>query len=122
MTGPPHFPSWTETGYRTAEFSVVETRLPPGCVTLTVVGDVDLLSRERFAAALRGQPVAAARKVTVDLSGVAFCDARGAGELITLRERALRRNIPVQLVVTAAPVRRCLEVLGLATSDYRSLS
>jgi anti-sigma B factor antagonist len=112
MTEPPVL--WT--GTETAQFSVIETRKPPGYVVLTVAGDIDLRSRDQFTAALRYQPVGAAWGVIVDLSGVSFCDARGVGELLSLRERARQRDIPVHLVVTSTPVRRCLATLGLPVS------
>lgn len=113
MTEPAHFPLWTDFGREAAAFSTSVGTAVSGCVVLAVNGDVDLMSRRQFAAALQAQPSVSARAVIVDLSGVPFCDARGAGELLRLRERAHRRHIQVHLVATPN-VRRCLEVLDVA--------
>ena len=54
------------------------------------------------------------RRLECDLSGVSFVDSAGLGLLLALRDRAQTHGIEMTVVSVARPVRRILDLSGLA--------
>jgi anti-sigma B factor antagonist len=79
------------------------------CVTLRVVGEIDLLT----APLLREAGMAAARQhalsIRFDLSGVTFMDLTGLEALLATHRRAVRDGVHVHLVDPRKSVLRVLE-------------
>jgi anti-anti-sigma factor len=50
----------------------------------------------------------------LDLSEVGFVDSAGLGALLSLRERAQDRGVALEIARASDPVRRLLELTGLA--------
>jgi anti-sigma B factor antagonist len=81
-----------------------------GFVVLVLGGDLDLLSRDRFEAAVEAlRPLPA--PLLVDLSGVDFVDSTGLNGLFTARAVALEETgSTLHLLAPTRPVRRLLEL------------
>ncbi|MCA9850444.1 MAG: STAS domain-containing protein [Actinobacteria bacterium] len=82
-------------------------------VLVTVTGVVDALSladvSRELTDAQRGS-----RPVYVDLAGVTFMDSRGLGSLLAANERSREGAAPLRIYRPSEPVRRLLEVSGVA--------
>ena len=108
---------------------ICEVREPlPGCVVVTVTGEVDAHSAPQFQEALLAALARAARRLVVDLDDVTFFDSAGIRTLITLRQRAGERTDRVRLVMPRRTgVRRALDIssvdrlFGVADSVDRAL-
>ena len=81
-----------------------------GATRLVLEGEVDMGTRDLFAAGMRQLVADGARSLVVDLSGVTFMDSAG---LAVIAEQ-LGAGIDVTLLHPQRPVRRALEVSGLA--------
>jgi len=92
---------------------IVEVVPSEGCVTVRLVGELDLstaaLVREAALAAMRQHlPV-----IRVDLSGVIFMDSTGLEALLATRRRAALEGGQLALVNPGRYVMRLLEISGL---------
>ena len=54
-------------------------------------------------------------RVIVDMSGVVFCDSTGMNVLLAAHRQACEREVTAPLAAPRAPVRKILEVTGLAS-------
>ena len=81
-----------------------------GATHLVVEGEVDMASRDVFAGALRLLVDDGARSVIIDLAAVSFMDSAG---LAVIAEQ-LGAGVEVTLLRPQRPVRRALEISGLA--------
>ena len=95
------------------QFSV-EAGATDGEMVVRVFGEVDLLSREAFVAAVQRAADAAGQVVTVDLAGVTFMDSSGVGALLDGRNYAIERARALRVPNPSPPARRVLDTLGLA--------
>jgi len=95
-----------------SEFSVSATQ-SDGVTVAVLTGEIDLASCTRLGQQLT-EIVATGDRVELDMSNVAFMDSTGLRVLVAAKEDSRRRG--GSLVVTAAsePVRRLLEITGLA--------
>ena len=82
------------------------------CVTLRLIGEVDLLT----APLVRDAGLAATRQhalsIRLDLSGVTFMDLAGLDAILATRRRAFRDGVLVHLVEPGRNVMRVLEATG----------
>jgi anti-sigma B factor antagonist len=85
-----------------------------GAVGLAVGGELDMATAPGLTDALDVAIRASTGPFVIDLSEVRFLDSSGVG--VFLRARALlgRQDRPLVLVCPAGPVRRTLEVIGVA--------
>ena len=90
----------------------ISARSEPGCVVVTVAGEVDIATvaelRERLAAAaVSGVPLVA------DLDQVSFIDAAGLGALAGAARDAAGRGTTLHVVCAQPQTRRLFRVTGL---------
>jgi len=83
---------------------------------VTLAGEIDLytaprLQSELLAAMRSAEPA----QVVVDMSGVEFCDSTGMNVLLAAHRQACERGGGLALAAPRAPVRKILEVTGLAS-------
>src|SRR5439155_9906285 len=92
--------------------SICEIREPlPGCVVVTVTGEVDAHSAPHLQETLLTALASASRRLVVDLDDVTFFDSAGIRTLITLRQKAGELADRVRLVMPRrVGVRRALDI------------
>jgi len=93
---------------------VVGKRRPDETLTISVTGDLDILSSAVFRAkvkALLRQPPSG---VELDLSEVTFMDATGAREILRHHQSAVQRKLRWVTVAASLPVLLILRLLELA--------
>jgi anti-sigma B factor antagonist len=80
-----------------------------------VKGEIDLYTAPRLHSELSGIIGGAAPKsrVTVDMSGVDFCDSTGMNVLLTSLRLANERDVAFELAAPRPAVRKILQVTGL---------
>ncbi len=79
--------------------------------TIRLAGEIDVMAAETCRAELE-QLTAQARQIILDLSKVTFCDAAGAGFLLTIVRQAKAAGVPVIVRNLSRPVRRTLQLTG----------
>lgn len=84
-----------------------------GVVTLTAVGEVDLESARVLRYAIEQGVGLRPAELIVDIAGVSFLDASGAGVLIDGSRRARDRGIRYRVSGATRIARRVLDVLGV---------
>ena len=97
--------------------TVVDITTDSGGATLRVDGDLDLASAPLLMD--RAVPVLGpgGGELTVDLTGVGFCDSTGIGALIKLRQRCDQSGWRLRTVNLQPPVRRIVVDFG-GLGDY----
>ena len=85
-------------------------------MVIRVVGDLHMVTKPSFSAALRRIRLGEAPVVIVDLSGVTFLDARGLAALVRLRRRVTAHAGRLGLVTPP----RVLTLLHLAGRPSRA--
>jgi anti-sigma B factor antagonist len=90
----------------------IRTRREPGCVIVTIVGEVDIATvarlRERLSAlAAGGVPLVA------DLDQVSFIDATGLGALAGAAREAAAHGTSLHVICARPQTRRLFRVTGL---------
>ena len=95
-----------------ARVMTIRARREPGCVVVTVVGEVDIATvarlRERLSAlAVSGVPLVA------DLDQVSFIDATGLGALAGAARDAAAQGVSLYVVCDRPQTRRLFRVTGL---------
>jgi anti-sigma B factor antagonist len=100
-----------------ARATVVDLTTTSAGATLTVDGDLDLASAPVVVD--RTSPVLDARggELTLDLTGVGFCDSTGITALIKLRQLCDQSGWRLRTVNLQAPVRRIVVDFG-GLGDY----
>jgi anti-sigma B factor antagonist len=81
---------------------------------VTVMGEIDLYTAPALREGLMQAIESGAKHLAVDLRPVPFMDSMGLGVLIGARRRLSERDGQVALVCEEGPVRRVLDVSGLA--------
>ena len=86
----------------------------PTGATIAVTGELDMSTADRLVTtvtdALSGD---ADGRLSVDLSGVGFCDSAGIRALVRLRKVADQAGLSLELLNPTPVVRRVLELSGL---------
>ena len=83
---------------------------------VTLAGEIDLYTAPRLQSELSATMRSAdPALVVVDMSGVEFCDSTGMNVLLAARRQASERGGDLSLAAPRAPVRKILEVTGLAS-------
>jgi anti-sigma B factor antagonist len=84
-------------------------------VNVTVAGEIDLYTAPRLHSELAAAigNAAPASRVTVDMSGVDFCDSTGMNVLLTSLRQATERGIGFELAAPRPAVKKILQVTGL---------
>jgi len=99
------------------EFAIERTGDGPP-VLFCCTGELDMATAPRLREAL--EPIDG--DVLVDLTDLTFLDSSGVGALVAQRQRLAEHGSRLRLFGLQAPVRRTLEILGLAdefTGDDR---
>lgn len=93
----------------------VSSRSHDDHATVTVSGEIDLYTAPRLHSELAAVISRAApdSRVTVDLSGVDFCDSTGMNVLLTSLRQANDRGIGFELATPRPAVKKILQVTGL---------
>lgn len=82
--------------------------------TVALKGDLDYQATETARPRLREVLDRGGGRLIVDLREVNYADSTGLGLLVWLRQQVLQREGTLRLVVSRAPLRRMLELTGLA--------
>jgi len=102
---------------QTPEITAVDVVIDATGATVTVVGDLDLVSAQPFLD--RALPLLDrdAGDLTVDMTGVGFCDSSGLTALVKLRQRCAAGGWQLRTVNLQPPVQRIVvDYVGLG--DY----
>ena len=91
----------------------VEVTAAPYGARVTIAGELDLATVPRVRAALAEEPVAGARGVVVDLSGVTFMDSTGISALLDLERDVGGRGGRLAIACPEGPARLLLDVTGV---------
>ncbi|MFC7331175.1 STAS domain-containing protein [Marinactinospora rubrisoli] len=94
--------------------SVVTVHGPDGRAVVVARGELDVATADALADALTTAADRTGRDVTVDLSGVAFCDAAGLGGLVRAANHADRAGLRIVLRAPTQRIARLLYVTGLS--------
>ena len=88
---------------------------PDGLVVATLTGELDLDRADDVRDSLaRAATAPACRYLRVDVSGLGFIDSYGLGALVSARNSAAAHGVTMTLVEPSPPVRKAVEVTGLA--------
>lgn len=82
-------------------------------VELTVSGEIDIATVERFDRALTAAVLEATGAVNVDLSDVGFMGSVGINALIEHRRLALQRGVRFRIVAASKRAEYVLDLMGL---------
>lgn len=111
MTAPPPPPP---------DLMVVRTLQPQPDVTVVEVrGEVDITTSDRLMSILDDAVARQPKILVIDFGGVDFFGSSGISGLLRLRKKCDGTNIRLR-VVTAKPVRRVLELVGLDDAFERA--
>lgn len=82
------------------------------CAVVRVRGEIDVVSRERFEAAM-SEALDAGGPMVVDMREVTFCDSTGLNALVTANRHAIERGTAMALVALAPRVRRVFRITAV---------
>ncbi len=87
----------------------------PQRVVVSVVGEIDLATRDRLQSALLSviEQTGTDHKVIVDMSQTSFLDSTGIAVLVRTREKALAAGIEFSITGATGMVRQVLELTGV---------
>lgn len=80
---------------------------------VTAAGEVDLTNADGFRDVLLSALNAGALGLVVDMTGLTFIDSAGVTALVRAARRAAASDATVRLAVTATPVLRVLNLVGI---------
>lgn len=80
---------------------------------LKVSGDLDLVTQAAFRTRIAAALAEPGTRLTLDLSGVTFMDARGLAVLVAAHNQAAARHGSLRLTGVTPPVLRLLEITRL---------
>jgi anti-sigma B factor antagonist len=92
----------------------IETHDRAGWKVVVVEGEIDLSTAPTLRLTLGAEADAGVNRIAVDLRSVGFMDSMGLGVLIGARRRLTERDGDLALICVGGPVRRVLDVSGLA--------
>ncbi|GGU94317.1 anti-sigma factor antagonist [Actinomadura cremea] len=93
----------------------VSTASQGGHAVVTATGELDLYTAPRLQAALAGLLRDHVDHITVDMSGVEFCDSTGMNVLLSAMKRLKEHGGSLELAAPRPAVKRILQVTGLDT-------
>jgi anti-anti-sigma factor len=93
---------------------LVQTHPSGRAVTLTLSGEIDLLSRPHLARAMDGLSDSDAELVLIDLRRVEFMDSTGLHVLVQAQQRAQDSGQRFALIRGGEQVQRLLDLTGVA--------
>lgn len=85
-----------------------------GIVLLSVAGEVDIATRDRFEAGLAEAVGAAIEAVEVDLGAVTYFGSQGVRGLLRASELAMERGVSLSVVACTPTTRRVFDITGSA--------
>ena len=80
---------------------------------VTATGEIDITNAESLPDALLSTLNAGARGLVVDMTATTFLDSAGVTALVRASRRASATEAALRLAVTAAPVLRVLNLVGI---------
>lgn len=92
-------------------FAISVTRDGDGTM-IVAVGELDLVSADRLAAAMRDVWAGASERVVLDLRQIDFIDSTGLRVLLTLRNDAQRHQREMTLIAPPPAVSRIFDITG----------
>jgi anti-sigma B factor antagonist len=95
-----------------AKAMTIRARREPGCVVVTIAGEVDIATVARLRARLSAL-VAPGIPLVADLDQVSFIDATGLGALAGAAREAAAQGVSMYVVCDRAQTRRLFRVTGL---------
>ena len=104
---------------RTAPMELNHRICPTGEVVVDLGGDLDLLSAEVAVNYVRDVIDRHRGPVTVNLTALAFCDARGLAALVRMAGYAERNGCPFRL---ASPSPRLVKIMRITRLDHKFLA
>jgi anti-anti-sigma factor len=115
LTGPETRPALILVKWRC--FVVSEDKFPVAwsgrTAVVTATGEVDLTNAESLRDALLSALNAGARGLVVDMTATTFLDSAGVTALVRASRRSAATEATLRLAVTAAPVLRVLNLVGI---------
>lgn len=97
------------------ELAISVQRAPAEAV-VTVVGELDMLTAPRLAAAVNDLLADPPPRVALDLGGVTFCDSQGLGTLVVLSRKAASARSVLVLTNVKDFLLRVLDITGLRSA------
>jgi anti-anti-sigma factor len=97
------------------ELAISVERAPAEAV-VTVVGELDMLTAPRLAAAVNELLADPPARVALDLAGVTFCDSQGLGTLVVLSRKATSARSVLVLTNVKDFLLRVLDITGLRSA------
>lgn len=95
-------------------------RVTQGVVSITVAGEIDMVTVDALTRALRGAVLAeGTTEVVVDLGKVTFCDSSGLAALDSAYGEGVRRDTAFRLINVQPQIRRLLEIVGMLDTLVR---
>ncbi|QFG23011.1 STAS domain-containing protein [Actinomadura sp. WMMB 499] len=91
----------------------VSTASQGGHAVVTATGELDLYTAPRLQAALAGLLRDRVDQITVDMSGIEFCDSTGMNVLLSAMKRLKEHGGSLELAAPRPAVKRILQVTGL---------
>jgi anti-sigma B factor antagonist len=91
----------------------VTTRSLGDHTVLSVTGEIDLYTAPTLQSELMAALSAGQVRLTVDMSGVDFCDSTGINVLLAAHRLARERGGELQLAAVGSATRKVLQVTGL---------
>jgi anti-anti-sigma factor len=93
----------------------VEVHLGDDCLRVSVIGELDIATEPKLVESARESILTSdAPTVVVDLTLVSFIDSSGLRGVLMCRDAAQERGLALVLAVKDGPVRRLLDVAGVA--------
>jgi anti-sigma B factor antagonist len=82
------------------------------CGVVRVRGEIDVVSRERFEAAM-AEALDAGGPMVIDMREVTFCDSTGLNALVAANKRAIEEGTAIALVAVPPRVRRVFRITAV---------
>ncbi|WP_395105223.1 STAS domain-containing protein [Actinomadura sp. SCN-SB] len=82
------------------------------CAVVRARGEIDVVSRERFEAALN-EALESGGPVVIDMREVSFCDSTGLNALVNANKRAIEQGTAIALVAVPPRVRRVFRITAV---------
>ncbi len=90
----------------------IKSALDDGTATLTVLGELDIATRQQFEDEVDAVVARGARRVVIDLARLSFIDSSGLGLLIVLDENAAAAGWELGLTRPCGQVLSVVELTG----------
>ena len=91
----------------------VSVRRAPTEAVVSLIGEIDMSTVSRLAAAVDDVLIEPPARVVLDMAGVTFCDSQGLGTLVVLSRKATLAHSYLVLVNVGGFLIRVLDITGL---------